>query len=292
MNASAVTLVLISTVMHAGWNLLAYSRRRAGTFILRMLLVVAAIGLVPMILSQAILPPLPPIAWVCVVVSGICCGAYYLFLVRAYTSSDFTTAYPVARALPVLLVGVGDVLRSRCPTAAGWLGMGLVAAGCVLCALRSFRDLSFRRYWNSTMLWLLLTALGTVGYTISDKVASEAVSQGPGTAARYGYFFFLASLGAYALGRQLLPEKKAASESLGWKMPVLAGALCWGAYWLVLWSYQLTEHAAYIVAFRQFSIVVGVCFAFAFLKESGRAVRLTGAVLMTIGLLLIALGGE
>lgn len=292
MNAPAMILVLVSTFMHTGWNLLAHRQKRAGAFILRMLLVMAAIGLVPTIVSEAILPPLPPIAWACVVISGICCGVYFLSLARAYASSDFTTAYPIARALPVLLVAVGDVLRTRYPTAVAWLGMGLVAVGCTFCALRSFRGFSFRRYWNMTTVWLLLTALGTVGYTMSDKVASEAVRQGPGTAARYGYFFFLIALGAYVLGRRLLPAREDVSESLGWKIPGLAGAFCGGAYWLVLWSYQLTEHAGYVIAFRQFSIPIGVFFALRFLKEEGRAVRLAGTGLITAGLVLIALWGR
>ena len=64
-----------------------------------------------------------------------------------------------------------------------------------------------------------------------------------------------------------------------------------GAYWLVLWAYQLAQRAGYVVAFRQFSIVIGVALAFAVFREKGFAVRLTGALLITVGLVLIALRG-
>jgi drug/metabolite transporter (DMT)-like permease len=95
----------------------------------------AAVGLVPFIVSEALTRSLPPLAWLCVVGSGACCGGYYLFLTLGYESGEFTVVYPVARALPVLLVGVADVLRGRWPSAFGWLGMVLVAAGCVLVPL-------------------------------------------------------------------------------------------------------------------------------------------------------------
>ncbi len=43
-----------------------------------------------------------------------------------------------------------------------------------------------------------------------------------------------------------------------------------------------------IVAFRQFSIVIGAIMAFILYKEQGVAVRLTGALFITSGLVLIA----
>jgi len=292
MNEFAVTVILISTFMHAGWNLLARGQRREAAFILRMLVFIAAVGLAPIIVSEVILRPFPRKAWACLAGSGMLCGAYYLFLARAYASSDFSLVYPVARALPVLLVGMGDVLRGRYPTTAGWMGMALVVVGCCLCPLRSFREFSTRHYWNRTSLWVLLTALGTVGYTVLDKVASEVVTRGPGTAARYGYFFFLISLGVYVAGLRAFPVKEQDPAPLGWRRPALAGVLCYAGYWLVLWVYQVTAHAGYVVAFRQFSIVIGVLLAFVLFKEAGRTVRLTGTALIVAGLVLIALWGR
>jgi len=73
---------------------------------------------------------------------------------------------------------------------------------------------------------------------------------------------------------------------------VLAAVLSFGAYWLILWAYQLSPYASYIVAFRQFSIVIGAVLAFVIYKEKGIAIRLTGASLITTGLLVIALWGR
>jgi len=299
MQTLAIILILFSTVMHAGWNLLARQQRRESEFFVRMLMVSTAVGFLPAAISEALTRSLPPAAWACALGSGLCCGLYYLFLARAYRSADFTAVYPVARALPVLLVGLTDVLRGRPPTAIGWLGMGFVAGGALLAPLHSFREFSLRRYWNKASLWMLLTALGTVGYTLLDKIASEVVSRGPATAARYGYVFFATSLAVYAVALRVSgvgkihAENRAREEQpIGWTRPACAAVLNFASYWLVLWAYQLSRRAGYIVAFRQFSIVVGVVLGFALFKERGLAVRLAGTLLITLGLVLIAMWGS
>jgi len=253
--------------------------------------VTVLVGFVPAVLSEMQARSLTPRAWACVVGSGCCCGAYYFFLARAYGSSDFTVVYPVARSLPVLFVGIGDVLRGRHLAPMGWLGILLVTCGCLLAPLHSFGDFAVRRYLNRASLWMLLTAMGTVGYTLLDKIASEVVQQGPATAARYGYVFFLISGVAYVVFLKVFKTGKQGSNSVGWKLPALAGCMNFGAYWLVLWAYQLSPHASYIVAFRQFSIVIGAVLAFAIYKEPGLVVRLVGTFLLTSGLVLIGLWG-
>ncbi|MFQ5796285.1 MAG: EamA family transporter [Candidatus Bipolaricaulia bacterium] len=294
MSPFAVALVLFSTFMHAGWNLLARRQRSEMVFFRRMLVGIAFVGFVPAVLSEVLTHSLPPQAWGYVAGSGFFCGLYIFHLARAYGSSDFTVVYPVARALPVLLVGIGDVLRGRFLTAMGWLGVVLVILGCVLTPLHSVRDVALRRYLNRTNLWMLLAALGTVGYTLLDKAAAELVQQGPATAARYGYIYFLICFGTYTVLVQILKPKEQSSNAaaVGWIIPMIASSLSFGAYWLILWTYQLTQRASYIVAFRQFSIVIGVVLAFAIYQEKGLVIRLTGTLLITFGLILIGvLGG-
>jgi uncharacterized membrane protein len=73
-----------------------------------------------------------------------------------------------------------------------------------------------------------------------------------------------------------------------WVRASIAAIMGFGAYWLILWAYQLSPYASYIVAFRQFSIVIGTVIAFLYYKEGGVVVRLTGALLITSGMVLIA----
>lgn len=288
MSPVAIILVLASCFMHAGWNLLARKQRSEVNFIGRMLYLTFWVGLLPAFSSELLTHSLGVKAWFCVVGSGICCGIYYFSLARAYGSSDFTVVYPVVRSLPILFVAMGDVARGRWITPVGWVGIALVTVGCSLAPLHSFYDFRLRRYANKVVLWMLLTALGTVGYTLLDKVASEMVKQGPGTAARYGYFFFLIAYGVYFVLVKISRAKESNSNVTGWRVPVVAALLNFVAYWLVLWSYQMSQHAGYILAFRQFSVVIGVVAAFIIYNERGVVVRLTGTFLISVGLLIIS----
>ncbi|MBM4043640.1 MAG: hypothetical protein FJ279_00850 [Planctomycetes bacterium] len=287
-----MALVICSSFMHASWNLMARRHRSEAAFFNRMLVAIVALGFLPAVVSEALAWSLTPKAWACVAGSGVCCGVYYLGLARAYGASDFTVVYPLVRALPILLVGLGDVLRGRYPSPMGWLGIVLVTFGCFFAPLHSLREITISKYLNRASVWMLLTALGTVGYSLLDKVASEVVHQGPATAARYCYVFFLFAFLAYAAFLRAFQREGPPAKPVGWALPALGGCLDFVGYWLILWAYQLTQHASYVVAFRQLSIVIGVILAFVLYKERGLALRLAGTSLITAGLVLIGLWGR
>ena len=290
MSPLAITLILVSAFFHAGWNLLARRQRSEATFFWRMIVPVVAVGLVPAAVSEIITRSRTLEAWACVAGSGVCCGLYYYCLARGYGSSDFTVVYPAARSLPVLLVAFSDVLRGRYPSPIGWLGMLLVTAGCLLVPLRSLRELRARHYFNKASLWIILTALAIVGYTLLDHVAAQTLEESPATAARYCYVFFAFSWIVYSVTLRVFGiHKHELSQPAGWRWPIIASVLNFVGYWLVVWAYQLARHASYILAFRQSSIVIGVVLAFLLYKEEGKVVRLIGTSLITGGLVLIAL---
>ena len=292
MDPFVIVIVLVSCFMHAGWNIqLARRRGSEQEYVRQLLRVVFLAGLIPACVSEYMAGSMGARAWLCVAGSGVFCAVYFLSLTRAYGSSDFTIVYPIARSLPVLVVAVGDVLRGREITPLGWLGMFLVVFGCALSPHRSFRNIHVRKYLKPAILWMLLAATGTVGYTLLDKVASETVKAGPATAARYGYFFFMFTYGVYVVLMKFCGNKDKSSKGINWRSAVLAALLNFGAYWLVLWAYQMSESAGYIVAFRQFGIVIGVGFAFIIGHEKPLAIRVAGTATIFAGLLLIGLRG-
>jgi drug/metabolite transporter (DMT)-like permease len=292
MSPQAIGLIIASAFMHAGWNLLARRQKSEMAFFTRMVIVVITVGFIPAIIGGKLTGSFSGKAWLCVAGSGFCAGVYLYSLAMAYGSSEFTIVYPVARALPVVLIGVTDVLRDRTLTAPGWFGVMFVASGCFLTPLNSFREFKLERYLHKSILWIFLAAMGTVGYSLLDKVASEIITSGPASAARYGYAFFcVAGLVFLTLG-YLTCKDEQQNNLVGWKTSILAAVCFFGSYWLILWTYQMTRHASYVVAFRQLSIIIGVVIAFAVYKERGLGVRVTGTALITVGLFLVGLWGN
>jgi drug/metabolite transporter (DMT)-like permease len=291
MTSFVILLVIVSAFMHAGWNLMSRFEGSQRDFNHKMLLTLFVVLFLPAAILEYRSPIMTPLAWWCVVGSGVSASVYMFFLARAYESSDFTIVYPVARALPVIFVALADVLRGRYLTFAGWLGVLMVATGVIFVPLTTFKDFSLKNYFNIATLWMALTASGTVGYTLLDKVAAEVIRPGPDTAARYGAFYFAISYFPYMVFLKLFHKKGEKLARTRWRLAIPAALLSFAAYWLILWAYQLSPFAGYIVAFRQLSIVIGAVLAFQIFKEGGVAVRLTGAALITTGLVLIAAWG-
>jgi uncharacterized membrane protein len=280
--------------MHASWNLLARYERSESLYYKKLLTFIVVAGFVPAVISEYQARSMTLLAWLCVTGSGISAGLYLFFLARAFESSDFTVVYPMARSLPVLFIGIIDTLRGRPLTTFGWMGILLVTLGCILVPQQSFSEFKLKNYLTRTSVWMVLTALGTIGYTYLDKIAAEVVQQGPDTAARYGYMYFAISYVPYLLFLKFFPPNHPPEslQNASWKFAIPGAILSFAAYWMILWAYQLSPYASYIVAFRQFSIVIGAFFAFIIYKEKGIKIRMTGALLITTGLILIATLGR
>jgi hypothetical protein len=214
------------------------------------------------------------------------------FLGLAYGSTDFTVVYPLARALPVLIVAAVDMLfRQRYPSGPGWVGMSLVVVGCVLAPQRSYRDLSARHYSGRALVWILLTAMSIVGFTMLDKMAAEIVRQGPGSAAIHcGVYHIFCAVGYLALGF-IGRRPVSSSGATRWGLPLTAAVMGYLTYSMVLWAFQMDPRTGYLLAFRQFSILIGVIAAFRMYGEEGLAIRIPASCIIVVGLVVLAVWG-
>ena len=355
----AASLVLFSTLLHASWNLLAKHGSGAPALFPRVLLAIAIPGLLLGLLGEWRSCALLPEVWPFLLAAGAFQAAYFLGLTMGYRAGDLSLVYPLVRALPVLLVGVFDVLRGRVPGAAGWLGLVLVLGGCLLVAVptrgrpagalgprgtaeagQPARSKGLSRLaegvrlvrrrlpgptpatpaapprWHGAAIgWAAVAALGTVGYTVADKLAADAIAAagraGAGVAFRYGLWefaittaYFLPLLAVVDRIRGRRPQSRPApsttaptaptapaSEPGRWPVIVLIAALMYVTYALVLWAYQLSWQTSYVVALRQFSIVVGVVGGALLLGEAARALRIAGAMVIVGGVAAIVFAG-
>lgn len=285
----SLVLVLTSALIHASWNLVVRSRG-ANQMLLRIPFLIALLGLGPSLWLEWTGAHFSLFVWAMLILTSIFQSFYYMGLLRGYEQGDFTLVYPVVRALPVLFIALFDVVRGNQPTPAAWLGMVLVSIGCLLIPHTSLRHLQLVVYRNQTMVWVLLAAVGTVGYSAVDKLAAEALIPGAATAGRYYVyesaitFFILWGV----LRWQGLPTGMAELRS-DWRWSTLAAAGVFTSYWLILWAYQINAQASTIVAMRQFSIVIGTVAGSLLFQEAARQLRMTAAAMITLGVILIAL---
>jgi drug/metabolite transporter (DMT)-like permease len=278
--------------MHAGWNLLVGSQKQTSYTLLRIILVITAVGLGPALIAEFWGTHFSLRVWGYLVVTGIFQAIYHFGLVQGYKNGHFTVVYPVARALPILLVALIDVVQGHAPSPISWLGMMLVLGGCIVMPLESLHNFKLSYYFNSAIVWIIVTALGTVGYTTVDNAATEFIDSGPIAAARYGIFeFALTALFYWLLLRGLGFPTCGQGGWPGWKWPLMGAVCLFGAYWLVLWSYQISPQTSYVVALRQFSIVIGVVIGVFLFREPAPGLRISASLTIVGGIACIALAG-
>ena len=179
MTPFAVTLVLISALMHAGWNMVLRNQRSTNMF-LSMSIVLVVVALAPALLAELIAPSVIVPVWTQIVLGGCCLGIYYLGMTNSYRGGDFTVAYPLARALPVVIVACAELFLGTPPTLVGWIGILLIAGGAVILPLQSVHELHIARYWNRTTLWILFSCIRYRRLYHYRQHCATGTAQGPG----------------------------------------------------------------------------------------------------------------
>lgn len=297
MSAAALALVLVSVCMHAGWNVL--GKRNAPSLALFALAYGAGgVVLFPLLLMGPTLSALPPPFWGWLALSGLCQMLYMGGLAWAYARGEVSVLYPIARALPVVLVPLLSIALLGNRVLDVWDGMGMVlvviGALCLPLSHPDARRLS--TYLTPAMGFALLAAAGTVGYSLIDKQAL-GLMQGAGHSGLTAGAVFMVLQAMMTLIwaiplLALLPAERRRLPALrqqGLTMLIGTGLMMTCTYGLVLMAMALTEEVSYIVALRQLSIPVGVLMGVLWLKEPASTAKGIGTLVMLAGLMVIAL---
>ncbi len=288
MDRTALLLILASTVGHGAWNALARGAGEAAPVLFRRMLAVLAAGWgLPVVLADLFADPvLPWSLWPWMLASGLGSAVYILGLAEAYRRQDLSFAYPVARALPILLLGLLDLLLGRPPGLAGGLGLLAVALGCLLAPGQGWR---LPAGGPAEFRGVFLAALGAVIYTRCDKVLVDALPPGGGPAARYAGIYFLACWLFLEPAWRLRFRGLRPAPPPAWGRVLAAASLNLLSYALVLAAYQRVTAVSLAFAFRQASIPLVLLWSALVLREPVRGPRLVAQGLILLGLILIAL---
>ncbi|OBT30593.1 EamA family transporter [Vibrio splendidus] len=298
MEVSAIVIVIISALLHAGWNVLGKSNQGSGSsFFLASGFAAAAIltpYLIWYVYSVGLLNISLPF-WQLVFLSGICQIVYLIGLGTAYKQADIGVIYPMARALPVLMVGLGTVLIGYELSSNQWIGFTLITLGCLFVPLKQFSELRLKAYLNLGVLWALIAAIGTTGYSIIDKEALlllEPLSTPSITNKHTAIFYLGIQFWAIVipLSVWLLVSNQRIEFHNAWilrKRATLAGIMMASTYGLVLFAMTMTENVSLVVALRQVSIIFGVVMGIYFLKEKWHVTRGVGVMFIIAGLVIL-----
>lgn len=299
MSLISILLVLASAGLHAGWNLICKAKSPSGAFFLiatcSSVLVMAPIY----IYFFPVLVKIPAYVWGLLIVTGFFQAFYYVGLGNAYRVADVSLAYPLARSLPVLFVPVVCFVLGQGKSIGLWalIGMVMVAAGCIVLPLPSFKTFSFKHYFNDACLFVLMAATGTTGYTVIDSKAMNILRDGVFGSMSSALFyiaaenaFILMFLAPYVLSR----SKETATLKSLWRdsrrFPVCSGIICTFSYTLILGAMLFAANVSYIAAFRQLSIPLGVILGIIFFREKITLPKAAGVGLVFSGLVLVAAG--
>lgn len=307
MTPLAIILVTLSAGFHAAWNMIG---KKSGVS-LAFYAVLVSIAL----LWTCWVPFATPLgffsqpasfhAWLGGVITS---EFFYSFgLKYAYRKLEMSTAYPMMRALPLLLLaaiasafGFGRPLAPRAVA-----GLAVAFAGCLLVPLRSFTDFSLSRHCNRGFGYVLLVALGTAGYTLCDSQAQRVMIAAANTAGiavsrpmvSLTYYFFRDVPLCAALWAAVLCSRETRAEAAelwirrSW-MPLAAGCCSTMTYALVLVAMNFAQNIAYVQAFRQIGLVFGLLGGVLILHERLTAPKIAGVVLILAGLALLVIDGD
>ena len=273
MAASALALALAAAVLHAVWNLLLARARdveaaTATTFALAVLLY-APVAAARWDVSVDAIPYMA--------VSAAFELAYLALLAVAYGRAELSVVYPVARGLaPVLVLVVGVVALGVGTSAVEVWGVALVALGVLL--VRGLRAGDSR----GTAYGVAIASC-IAGYTLAD-------ARGVDHADPLAYLVVVLTLPVAAYVAIVLRRRGAAAlrRELGPKTLVAAPAT-FGAFALALFALQQAS-AASVAAVRETSVVIAVALAAPVLGERVTPGRLAGAVIVVLGVAVLAIG--
>ncbi len=216
---------------------------------------------------------------------------------------EMSYVYPVARALPVLLIPLFSFvlnLGSRIDFFS-LFGMFLVFSGCLILPVTKGGPSLIKKYVSRSSLYALLAAFGTTGYTLVDSEGMKYLSTALGVRVPlhshwlpliYISYEMLTSflfLFIYMLISKREQRNFAAIMKNSKKNTLFAGLFIVIAYGIILMVYPRVSNVSYVTAFRQISIPLGVVGGGVILKEEVGIGKIIGISIICAGLLLVYL---
>jgi drug/metabolite transporter (DMT)-like permease len=284
MSILAITLLLTSAALHAFWNLLLKQSPEKYIAMGWQMIISGFISAFALVFIG-----LPPRSmWLFAAISMTLEAIYFVLLSFAYSDHDFSLVYPVARgAAPALVVVWSILFLGEIPSTGGFIGIATIVCGLVIIGATSLIQSHEGKPKLKGITIALLIALVISIYTLIDGFS---VKHGPVLPYALSMFTLVPFLTTPFIvrhsGRKNFLE--AGRKRLG--LLILVGILGIISYLLALFAYSLAP-VNYSEAIREVSVVMGAFAGWQFLGEKLGKIRVLGAAVIFVGIVLIALFG-
>lgn len=277
MDSWQVAAALLSAALHAGWNAAVKSHSRPAEIMTAQMVLGAVLGL-PALLWTG-LPAAASLPWL----AGSTCINLVIVtaLLRTYGLIGFGTAYPMVRALSVMLVTPSAILLSGEPMSVyGLLGIGLIVVSLFLLAAGHRGPAAVP---HTALLWMLLAGLATASYVLCD---AQGVRRA-GSPLAYGFVVSATNAAAMFVFQGVTGRQwRGVVAHAGLAVPIAAAATA--SYLLILWVWSQAPVAP-ASALRDTSSIFAIVIAIVWLREPFTRLRLLAILLSAAAVPLLRL---
>jgi len=279
MDPSVTAVVLVSALMHAGWNAVVKGARDS-------LVTQAAvvIGGALYALPFLFVVPFPNAeAWVYLGLSALIHCGYFAALAAAYGIGDLGFIYPIARgSAPVLVAGLSALTIGEILSPAQLAGVSVICLGVLALAITGRHGGSLKAF-----LFALGVAATIAGYSMADGVGVR-VADTP-----FSYIPWLIVVQAFPFALFVLWRRRWQISRLvrGQGRTLWLGGLLIGAsYGMAMWAFY-AERVSVVMALRETAVVFGAIIGTVVFKEAFGRRRVLAATLIAGGAVWLNVAG-
>jgi drug/metabolite transporter (DMT)-like permease len=272
MTLPIAAIVLFAALLHASWNALL----KGGS---DRLWAMTIMGVATSLTCAALLPFLPVphrASWPYLIGSAVLHIGYNIFLIRAYRSGEFGSAYPVARGSSPLMVTLGAALAAgETPSPSGMAGIALVSGGIISLAFRG------RHLPESGILYALGTGLFIAAYSVTDGIGGRLSGSPVSYTLSMCLLWGATAVPVYWLRRRDSHLWRGAGAT---SAAALGGVVSLIAYGIVIFAMTRAPMGA-VSALRETSVLFAVLLGRLFFAEPLTPRRLLSALVIVAGVL-------
>jgi len=280
----AILLLLVSAILHTGWNLLIKQSEDKYIVTWWMVTIGGVFAMIALLFTG--LPPRE--MWLFAIISICVEAVYFVTLSYAYHDNDFSLIYPVARgAAPAFLALWSFLFLHEKLTSGGMIGLGMIIGGLLIIGINTLSQahvthLHFKGAAVAVFIALLISIYSTI-----DGAAVRNGSAVPYVLSMFAFVPLPITPFIFREYKWTKIKEVLIRQSLRVPLASILGVL---AYLMAVFAFSIAP-VSYAGAVREVSVVLGALAGWWFLKERMGGVRLLGAIIIFAGILVIALLG-